>query len=488
MPALHITKRTRVQLAVFSVVTVTTFLILGLGYIRLPSLMFGADHYDVTVELPESGGLYPRGNVTYRGTEVGEVKDVRLTDSGVEAVLSLESDTKIPSDLEAAVHSQTAIGEQYVELLPQNDNAPPLKNGDVIPRNRASVPPDINSLLDATNRGLQAIPGDNLKTVIDESYTAFGGLGPELSRLVKGSTALAIDSRKHLDELTNLVDNGAPLLETQSETSDSVQAWAAHLATITKQLQARDSDVAGILRDAPAAADEARQLIDRLQPTLPILLANLATVAPVLITYQANLEQLLVLAPMGVQLVQGSALADMGSDSPYKGLQLNFNQNFNLPRPCSTGFLPAQQIRSPSLQDYPDRPAGDLYCRVPQDSMFNVRGARNIPCETRPGKRAPTVKMCESDENYVPLNDGYNWKGDPNATLSGQDVPQLPSGSQAAPQVAPADAPPIAVTEYDPATGNYIGPAGRIYTQGNVSRSVGQPQTWQSMLIPPQTP
>ncbi len=36
--------------------------------------------------------------------------------------------------------------------------------------------------------------------------------------------------------------------------------------------------------------------------------------------------------------------------------------------------------------------------------------------------------MCESNENYVPLNDGYNWKGDPNATLSGQAVPQLPPG------------------------------------------------------------
>ena len=49
-----------------------------------------------------------------------------------------------------------------------------------------------------------------------------------------------------------------------------------------------------------------------------------------------------------------------------------------------------------------------------------MRGARNIPCETVPGKRAPTVKLCESNEQYVPLNDGYNWKGDPNATLSGQ--------------------------------------------------------------------
>ena len=84
------------------------------------------------------------------------------------------------------MHSQTAIGEQYVALLPRNDTSAPLQDGDVISRDRTSVPPDINSLLDATNRGLQAIPHDNLKTVIDESYTAFGGLGPELSRIVKG--------------------------------------------------------------------------------------------------------------------------------------------------------------------------------------------------------------------------------------------------------------------------------------------------------------
>ncbi len=87
------------------------------------------------------------------------------------------------------MHSQSAVGEQYVQLLPRNGNAPPLKDGDVIPADRTSVPPDINTLLEATNRGLQAIPRDNLKTVIDESYTAVGGLGPELRRIVKGSPA-----------------------------------------------------------------------------------------------------------------------------------------------------------------------------------------------------------------------------------------------------------------------------------------------------------
>ena len=51
-----------------------------------------------------------------------------------------------------------------------------------------------------------------------------------------------------------------------------------------------------------------------------------------------------------------------------------------MPPPCMTGFLPAQQQRVPTFEDYPDRPPGDLYCRIAQDAPFNVRGARNLPC------------------------------------------------------------------------------------------------------------
>jgi phospholipid/cholesterol/gamma-HCH transport system substrate-binding protein len=109
-------------------------------------------------------------------------------------------------------------------------------------------------------------------------------------------------------------------------------------------------------------------------------------------------------------------------------------------------------------------------------------GALNIPCETKPGKRAPTAAMCESDENYVPLNDGYNWKGDPNATTSGQAIPQLPPGTPGSTALPPA---PLAVAEYDPATGTYVGPDGKTYTQANLARDANQHQTWQDMLSPP---
>ncbi len=87
--------------------------------------------------------------------------------------------------------------------------------------------------------------------------------------------------------------------------------------------------------------------------------------------------------------------------------------------------------------------------------------------------------MCESDEEYVPLNDGTNWKGDPNATLSGQAVPQPPE-----PAPSPPDPPPLAVVPYDPSTGSYVGPDGRTYTQTDLSPQT-EAKTWQTMLTPP---
>jgi phospholipid/cholesterol/gamma-HCH transport system substrate-binding protein len=492
------TRRILIQMAVFVAISAIALVIMVVGYMRLPELL-GVGQYRVTLELPETGGLYERSNVTYRGVQVGEVKSVGLTNEGVKAELSLNSDTKIPADLDAEVRSVSAVGEQYVQLLPRSGEGPVLKDGDVIPRERTTIPTDVNTVLDATNRGLEAIPRGNLKTVVDEAYIAVGGLGPELRRLVSGSTTLAIDARKNLDPLTTLIDQSKPVLDSQTDTAGSIQAWAANLANISGQLQGQDAAVAGILDKGPGAADEVRALFNRVQPTLPIVLANLVSLGEVAVTYQPSLEQLLVLLPQGTAVTQAVGVHKRNTKQDYMGDALVFNMNLlipalpapiplppqQLPPPCTTGFLPAQQRRVPTFEDYPDRPRGDLYCRVPQDAPFNVRGARNLPCITVPGKRAATWQQCESDESYIPLNDGYNWKGDPNATLSGQAVPHVP------PDVPPAAAapvpppPPIAAAEYDPATGTYVGPDGHVYTQSNLARSAAEERTWQTMLLPP---
>lgn len=486
---MHLSGKIKRQLAAFILIALIFVSYVLISYVNLPYLLFNAGHYTVTLQSTDTGGLYQRSNVTYQGRTIGEVSNITLGDNNITARLSLQSGIDIPSDVRAEIHSQSAIGEQYVELVGGTATAPPLASGDTIPESRTRVPPTISALLDKTDTALAAIPRDNLQTVVDESATAFGGLGPDLARMVKGATTLAIDARHNLDAITTVIDQSGPILESQAATSDAINRWAANVDTLTSQLRERNTAFQGLLQNGADAAGQARQLIDRVQPTLPLLLANLVSISQVALTYRADLEQLLVLLPQSIANTQGTGVASRHTPpGPYRTGFLSFNLNINLPPPCTTGYLPPQSKRSPSEVNFPDRPSGDLYCRIPQDAPFNVRGVRNIPCETKPWKRAPTVAMCESDQQYVPLNDGVNWKGDPNATLSGQDIPQprppdtitLPQPPAAVPQPGP---PPVAVVPYDPATGQYVGPDGKPYTRTDLNKR--GPTTWQSLLVPP---
>ena len=91
-------------------------------------------------------------------------------------------------------------------------------------------------------------------------------------------STLAIDARKNLDPLTTLIDKvaaGAGFADRHLRRDPGV---GRTLATITAELQTNDNAVAGVIVKGGPAAAEVRQLFERLQPTLPILLANLVSV------------------------------------------------------------------------------------------------------------------------------------------------------------------------------------------------------------------
>lgn len=91
---MHLTRKTLIQMAVLTLVALVAGAVMVFNFMGLPALLFGVGQYKVSVQLPEAGGLYPRGNVTFRGTEVGRVKDVRLTENGVVADLAMDSSSR----------------------------------------------------------------------------------------------------------------------------------------------------------------------------------------------------------------------------------------------------------------------------------------------------------------------------------------------------------------------------------------------------------
>src|ERR1700716_952095 len=101
-----------IQLAPLAVVTVIACSVMAFGFVNVAALL-GFGRYHVTLELPSSGGLYPTSVVTYRGSEIGRASSIDATRDGVRADLKLQSSTKVPSNVSAAVHSRSAVGEQF---------------------------------------------------------------------------------------------------------------------------------------------------------------------------------------------------------------------------------------------------------------------------------------------------------------------------------------------------------------------------------------
>jgi phospholipid/cholesterol/gamma-HCH transport system substrate-binding protein len=392
-----LTRFVRIQLAIFAIVGIVGIIAMVLFYIQVPTLL-GIGRMTVTLELPATGGLYRFSNVTYRGVQVGKVTAVALTANGAKATLSLGTSPKIPANLQADVLSVSAVGEQYVDLRPRTDSAPYLHNGSVIAMRDTTIPQAVGPLLDQVNALIKSLPKNKIGQLLDESFQAFNGAGYDLGSLSDSTSRISADADSVVDRTRTLTEDTGPLLDSQAKTADSVRAWARSLAGISDVVATDDSRVRTLLQNGPGAADEASRLFEQIKPTLPVLLANLTTIGQIGVTYHPSLEQLLVLLPPAVAIE--SAAAPM--NHPEGWAKGDFALTVDDPPICTVGFLPQNMWRSPNDTSDIDTPDG-LYCKLPQDSPLSVRGARNYPCMGHPGKRAPTVEICNSDKPFMPL-------------------------------------------------------------------------------------
>lgn len=516
------------QLVIFSLASIIGMTAMAIGYLQVPMLL-GIGHITVKLELPRSGGLYTFGNVTYRGVQIGKITDLQVYEAErVEATMSLRASPRIPEDLIAAVRSVSAVGEQYIDLQPLSQTEPYLADGSVIPASRTRLSAQVGPMLNSVSALVESFPKGRLSDLLDESFAAFNGAGYDLGALLDSASTLSKDLSETGTATRALIDDSVPLLDSQIQSANSLRAWTGNLAGITGQLVDRDPQLRTILDEGPGFADELSHLLTAIQPTIPVLLANLTSNSQIALTYNPSLEQVLVLLPPNIASTQ----AAQHTRNPT-GLPLgDFTISVSDPPACTVGFLPPSMWRSPEDDTDIDTPDG-LYCKLPQDSPIAVRGARNYPCIGKPGKRAPTVQICNSDQPFQPLAMRQHATGpypfDPNLVGQGvapdsrvdaderiyapvggtpmpTDVPASAVPAPVEPLPAEADRPPVAdpdtlpavpnnfsaqsgpdgpsaaVVRYDPGTGAYMAPNGQLQRQTDLNRVAAVPNSWQQLL------
>ncbi len=396
----------KAQLAIFGVVTVITVAIMAIFYLRLPAAL-GVGTYQVTADFVAGGGMYKNANVTYRGVAVGRVDSVGLNPHGVDAVMRLNSGTPVPSNVTATVKSVSAIGEQYIDLVPpDHPAATKLHNGSRIDRDNTRIGVDIATLLHQSETLVSSVADTRLRELLHETFTAFNGSGPELARLIESARLLVDEANADYPQTSQLIDQVGPFLQAQIRSGDDIRSLSDGLARFTSEVRQADPQLRTLLTEVPPVADEANTAFSGIRPSFPMLAANLANLGRVGVIYHKSIEQLLVVLPALFAAITTAA----GGEPQDEGAKLDFKINID-PPPCNTGFIPPPLIRTPADETLREIPT-DMYCKVAQNDPTTVRGARNYPCQEFPGKRAPTVALCRDPKGYVPI--GTNpWRGPP---------------------------------------------------------------------------
>ena len=362
------TRGIKIRIAAFLVLSAVGIVYMAGSYLGMVDRVLGRG-ITVHATLPTSGGLFEGSEVTYRGVKIGKVAHMQATADGVTLDLALADGTQLPKDSPMYVHNLSAVGEQYLDFEPPNDDGPYAEAGDTLHGDADSLPVDEGDLLVELDKFVTSVDKENLQTVVGELGDLFDDTGRPLQRLLDNGSAFIREASEHTDDTIRLLDQGKRVLRTQQGESENIRSLAADLNSLTGALAASDDDLDHVLDGTPGTARAVDRLLQDLEPTLPVLLANAVSVNQVVMTHLAGTEQLLVTYP---RVISAGFTGTPGDGYGHVNLQLDQTP------PCSEGYKPRSEWRSPqNLTDAPIYPAG-----CTSGPPYVMRGPKYSPDES----------------------------------------------------------------------------------------------------------
>ena len=393
-----ITQRTKVQLLVFVLITMVGVAYVGARYARLDRLVFD-DSYQVVAHFANSGGIFEGAEVSYRGVTVGQVGDMRVSETGVDVVLEIDDDSaRIPSDTEALVANRSAVGEQFVDLLPRTDEGPYLAEDSEIAQADTRTPIAPTRLLVDLDRLVNSVDKQSMRTVVSEMGKAFNGTGDDLGQIIDTSNSFIETANNNFDITTRLIVESNTVLQTQLDSASDIQGFSRDLALLSDTLVASDGDLRRVIENGSATANQLRRFLEENEVNLGQLINNLVTTGEVVVANLDGIEQVLVLYPYVVEGGYTVVAKDeqTGLYDAHFGMVLT-----NEPHVCTEGYE-STDTRSP--QDRADRPMNmQARCTEPQ-AQSNARGAQNRP-RAGTAYRAPVVAAYDPSTGEVTYTD-----------------------------------------------------------------------------------
>ena len=413
-----ITRRTKVQLVFFVIITLVGCTYVGARYARLDRVFFD-DAYTVVAHYPESGGIFAGAEVSYRGVTIGEVEKLEVTEEGVDVYLGIDNKwDEIPKDAVAVVGNRSAVGEQYVELQPKTDEGPYLDDDSEIALEDTRTPIPTAKLLEDISTTTSSVDKDDLRTVVTEMGLAFDGTGEDLGQIIDTSNSFIETANANFDTTTKLIKDSNTVLNTQLDSASSIRSFTNDLALFSTTLAGADPDLRKVIDSGSVAVNELRTFIEENEVDLGSLINNLVTTGEVVVKNLDGIEQILVLYPYVVEGGFTVVSKEPGPNGRYNAHFGMVDTEHNL---CHRGY--GGTDRRPPTDGSRRAMKEDTRCSEPS-SQSNARGAQNAP-RAGANYRAPVAGF------YDPDTEKFRWATDDSLLSGGGSVAsRTDSGSQ----------------------------------------------------------
>lgn len=282
---------------------------LGLSYLMANQVLsILQDRYSVYAIFPDAGGVFTNQEVTYRGITVGQVGQMSVIEDGVKIELKIRKDfDEIPKeDIEARVMFKSAVGEQFVDLLPGSDDPPFLEHEDEIPMDQTSIPVSTQALLSTLEAVLRGVPPEDLKGAVDALGIGLTGRGPDLATIIESTSNLAELFAERSPEVEGLLRDGTKVgdafLKSRKDFAKAIEA----LVTVSESLSDSRVDLERLLEGTNVTSDELVRLLREHRPAVNEFLADFAEVNELQAEHAGDINSLFLSLPTALDRVNSA--------------------------------------------------------------------------------------------------------------------------------------------------------------------------------------
>lgn len=279
---------------------------LGLSYLMANQVLsILQERYSVYAEFGDAGGVFTNQEVTYRGITVGQVGDMEVTEDGVKIELKILKDfDQIPKeDIEARVMFKSAVGEQFVDLLPGSDEGPYLAEDDVIPREQTSIPVSTQALLTSLEGVLRGVPPEDLKGAIDALGVGLTGRGPDIATILESTATLAELFAERSPEVQNLLRNGTKVGGEFVDSREDFAQAVEQLVIVSESLAGSRADLERLLRGSNTSSDELVRLLNEYETGVNEFIREFAIVNDIQARHADDLNELFLFLPTALEKI-----------------------------------------------------------------------------------------------------------------------------------------------------------------------------------------